>query len=192
MKTLAHSFGGFPMRLVPALALSFGLLVGGPAVSAAETSPTAAVCVIVPTANHTVQGVLHFVDGADGLHITGEVSGLTAGAEQAMHIHQFGDLTAADGTSAGGHYNPGGHHHGGPDADERHAGDLGNLTANAEGKASIDMTVPGLSVLGAGDPVLGRSIVIHAGVDDLTSQPSGNAGPRAAVGVIGVAKASDE
>ena len=90
---------------------------------------------------------------------------------------------ADDGTSAGGHYNPDGHDHGGLDSKDRHAGDLGNIDANAQGVAKVNIQATGLDI----HHVLGRSVVVHADADDFKSQPSGNAGPRVALGVIGLA-----
>ena len=88
--------------------------------------------------------------------------------------------------SAGGHYNPAGHSHAGPETDRRHAGDLGNLVADASGAAHYELEVTGLTVAGEWNPVIGRAIVVHRDPDDLVSQPTGNAGPRIGVGVIGV------
>lgn len=150
--------------------------------------PTAAICVMEPTATNTVAGALHFTPIDGGVVITGTITGLKPSAKHAMHIHEFGDISSKDGTAAGGHYNPEGHDHGGPDQAIRHAGDLGNIQSDAAGKSEINQTVKGLSLCKGGIPIIGRSIVIHTGEDDLTSQPSGNAGPRASVGVIGIAK----
>lgn len=154
--------------------------------AAVEAAPQAgdAVCVLVPTAGNGVAGTVRF-HVADGMTvITARVSGLRPGGKHAFHIHEFGDQTAADGASAGGHFNPHGHDHGGPDSKIRHAGDLGNLSADGAGEAFLELRVAGLPPA----DIVGRSVVIHAGTDDLTSQPAGNAGPRIAVGVIGWAK----
>lgn len=141
-----------------------------------------AVCVLVPTMGNKVRGRIFFSQGKDGAtKIRGKVNNLAPGLH-GFHIHQFGDLTDRTGKSAGGHFNPEGHDHAGPDAKERHVGDLGNIEANDDGVATVEMTVKGLKV----HFILGRSIVVHAGKDDLKSQPSGNAGPRVAVGVIGI------
>lgn len=141
------------------------------------------VVVLKSTKGNTVRGRLLLKQTKEGVHVTGRVMNLTPG-EHGFHIHEFGDLSAPDGTSAGGHFNPEGHEHGGPDADKRHAGDLGNITADAEGIAKVDILQKGLKL----HYVIGRSIVVHAGKDDLKSQPSGDAGPRVAVGVIGIAQ----
>ena len=141
-----------------------------------------AVCVLVPTKDNKVRGRIFFNQGKNGVtQIRGKVNNLTPGLH-GFHIHEFGDLTDRTGKSAGGHFNPEGHDHAGPDAQKRHVGDLGNIEANEDGVATVEMSVKGLKV----HFILGRSIVVHAGKDDLTSQPSGNAGPRVAVGVIGI------
>jgi len=147
-----------------------------------------AVAVLMPTAGSNVAGVLRFQQRDGKVVISGDVTGLSAGGRHAIHIHEFGDASAADGTAAGDHYNPEGHPHAGLDTAHRHAGDLGNLLADAAGACHLEISVDNLTIAGARNPILGRSVVIHAKEDDLTSQPAGNAGPRIAVGVIGVAK----
>src|SRR5579862_7876032 len=89
---------------------------------------TAAVAVVHPTEGNKCMGVVHFTQDGANLKIVADLEGLTPG-KHAIHIHEFGDCTSADGMSTGGHYNPEGHHHGAPDAAEHHAGDFGNLTA---------------------------------------------------------------
>ncbi len=159
-------------------------------------SVNAAVAVIYPTKGSSISGTITFtavpatgdlVDNS-GVHIHGTITGLEPNSVHAIHIHEFGDSSSDNGMAAGGHYNPEHHKHGGPDSPEHHAGDLGNLTADASGSATIDMTVPGLSIAGMHDPIIGRSVVIHAKPDDFVSQPVGNAGGRIGVGVIGIAK----
>lgn len=143
---------------------------------------------LYPTKGNTISGTLTFTTMGDGVHVRGTITGLAPNSTHAMHIHEFGDQSSDDGTSAGGHYNPEGHPHGAPDAAMHHAGDLGNITADASGKATINQMVNGISIAGMTDPIVGRAVVIHAGVDDMKTQPTGNAGGRIAVGVIGVAK----
>lgn len=125
--------------------------------------------------------------------MTGQISGLAPGLH-GFHVHQFGDNT--DGcTSAGPHYNPDGAEHGAPDDDKgsRHAGDLGNVEANADGVANFDIKDSLISLNGERS-VVGRTMVIHADVDDLgkggheLSKTTGNAGARLACGVIGITK----
>lgn len=148
---------------------------------AAAHMPTHGVVVLKATKGNKVRGRLSLVQTDAGVKVTGRVNGLTPG-EHGFHIHELGDITAPDGTSAGGHFNPDGHDHGSPGDDKHHAGDLGNITADDEGVAKVDILQKGLKL----HFVIGRSIVVHAGKDDLKSQPSGDAGPRVAVGVIGI------
>lgn len=147
---------------------------------------TKAVCVIHGTqGNDQVKGLVTFTQTGDKVHVVADLEGLTPG-EHGFHIHEFGDVSSADGSSLGGHYNPEGHEHGAPGM-ASHAGDFGNVKADENGKAHIDMDLPGITLAGK-NAILGRGMVVHAGVDDLKSQPSGNAGGRAGVGVIGVGK----
>jgi Cu-Zn family superoxide dismutase len=148
---------------------------------------TRAVCVLQPVGDSGVSGTIYITVEGDKALIEGTVEGLTSG-EHGFHVHEFGDLTDQEaGESAGGHYNPHGHAHGGPDDEERHPGDFGNIEANRQGQAEVRIEVTGLELSGE-HCVLGRSLVVHANADDF-SQPSGNAGPRVAFGVIGVAQA---
>ncbi len=141
-----------------------------------------AVVVLVPMKGYEAAGVLLMKQDKGFVHVTGEVKGLKPGLH-GFHIHQFGDLRAPDGLSAGGHYNPHNKPHGKLDAHERHEGDLGNIEAGANGVAKVDVKAPGLEL----HHVIGRGVVVHANPDDF-SQPVGNAGPRAGVGVIGLAE----
>jgi len=147
---------------------------------------TEAVAVMRPTAGNEVGGTVRFSEVDGGVEIVAEITGLAPDSTHAIHVHQYGDARAEDGTSAGGHYNPEGHEHGLPDSEPRHAGDLGNLEADAEGNASYELTVDNISIDRAMNPVLGRGMIIHAKHDD-GGQPTGNAGPRIAIGVIGAA-----
>lgn len=210
-----------------------------------------AVAVIHPTAGSKCQGVVWFICTDDcKVKVIADIQGLTPNGKHGFHIHEFGDCTAPDATSAGGHYNPQGHPHAGPDQAMRHAGDLGNLQADPQGNAHLEMVVDNISIAGCmgpmgrqgmmcpmdgkgmmgqpdgqdmmgqgmmgqrddkgmmgdgkgmmGDgkgmmmcpmmmkpPILGRSVIIHAQADDLTTQPTGNAGARIGCGIIGIAK----
>lgn len=144
---------------------------------------TEGACVLAPTKGNQVAGTVLIVQRDGHCELSGEVTGLAPG-EHGFHIHMFGDLRSPDGMSAGGHYNPDNHMHGGPDSKERHVGDLGNIKADAKGVAKIAIQAEGLNL----HLVLGRSLVVHKDADDLKSQPAGNAGPRVAVGVIGLAE----
>jgi Cu-Zn family superoxide dismutase len=143
-----------------------------------------AVAVLVPKAGgDKVAGSLMLKQEKGYVVVTGEITGLTPG-KHGFHIHMFGDLRAPDGMSVGGHYNPKGHPHGGPDSKEHHEGDLGNIDANDAGVAKVNAKAMDVEL----HHIVGRSIVVHAKADDLKSQPAGDAGPRIAVGVIGLAE----
>ena len=148
---------------------------------------TRAVAVLHPAKDGHVEGTLTFAKAATGLKVTGRITGLPAGTH-GFHIHEFGDCTAADFSSAGGHYNPTGHQHAGPTEARRHMGDMGNIEAGADGTANVDYTDARLRLEGA-HGILGRGVIVHANADDFKTQPTGNAGGRVACGVIGVAKA---
>ena len=148
-----------------------------------------AVAVLHPTAGNKCHGVVRFTQEGNSVKVVADLEGLTAGQKHAFHIHQFGDCSAPDGMSAGGHYNPESHQHGLPDAAQRHAGDLGNLQADNDGKAHYEITVNNVSIAGAKNPIIGRGVIVHAKVDD-GGQPVDNAGASIACGVIGVANAA--
>ncbi|QIL19369.1 superoxide dismutase family protein [Thermomonas sp. HDW16] len=136
-----------------------------------------------------VSGKLMLVPMGDGVHITGEVGGLKPGDIRGFHIHEKGDCSAADATSAGGHFNPAAQAHGRAGHGAHHAGDTDNIVADAKGVAHIDAHVSGVT-LGGGAPndIAGRAVIVHAAADDYTSQPTGNAGARVACGVIRIVR----
>jgi len=145
------------------------------------------IAVLSPTAGQKAHGTVQFEQTGTQVHVTADIEGLAPGQKHAMHIHQFGDLSAADGMATGGHYNPANQPHGLPDAAQHHAGDLGNLEADANGKAHLELTLENTAIASGKNPILGRAVIIHAKMDD-GGQPVGNAGGRIAQGVIGVAK----
>ena len=102
----------------------------------------------------------------------------------AAHVHDKGDCSAPDASSAGGHFNPATKNHGSPHAPEHHAGDLGNLWVDAHGEGRHVILMPELTVADGDHSVRGRAVIVHAGVDDLVTQPTGNAGGRIGCGVI--------
>lgn len=148
-----------------------------------------AICVLSATAGNKVSGVITFTRTKEGTLIEAEISGLEANSKHGFHIHQYGDISSSDGKSTGGHYNPEGHDHSGPDSDKRHIGDLGNLEADENGVAKYKRLDKVVKLRGK-NGIIGRGITVHAGTDDLKSQPTGAAGARIAVGVIGVANTS--
>ncbi|MCF3648826.1 superoxide dismutase family protein [Synoicihabitans lomoniglobus] len=169
----------------------FSLLIFGAAAAHAAHHEKAmapvgfkAIVVLVEGNDSGVSGTVTFEQTAKGVRVVADVMGLTPG-KHGFHVHQKGDLSAANLTSTGGHYNPAGHDHAGPMAAKRHVGDLGNLTADASGHATADFVDTELAL--AGDhSIIGRGVIVHAGEDDLTSQPTGAAGGRVAGGVIGI------
>lgn len=112
-----------------------------------------------------------------------------APGKHGFHVHEFGDNTNGC-TSAGPHFNPNKKEHGAPDADVRHVGDLGNIEADAKGSAKINIKDSQISLKGP-NSIIGRTVVVHADVDDLglggheLSKTTGNAGGRIGCGVIG-------
>ena len=157
-----------------------------PQVAVATTSTQRAIAVLSSTEGNAVSGVAKFTqNNEDTVTIEIEVTGLKPNGVYAWHIHEFGDLSDPAGKAAGGHYNPDNHPHALPNNLKRHAGDLGNLTADAKGGARMELTVDNISINGSKNPILGRAVIIHAEEDD-GGQPTGNAGDRLAQGVIGI------
>ncbi|RMF20477.1 MAG: superoxide dismutase family protein [Deltaproteobacteria bacterium] len=138
------------------------------------------------TAGSAVHGRVQFTRVDGGVRIVADVYGLPPG-KHGFHIHTNGDCGSPDGKSAGGHFNPAGTPHGAPDADasKRHVGDLGNLEADEATNAHYDR-VDKVVALSGENSVVGRAVIVHAGEDALSSQPTGAAGRRLACGVIGV------
>ena len=99
-------------------------------------------------------------------------------------MHEKGDCSAPDATSAGGHFNPDTKAHGMPNSDMSHAGDMPNIKSDANGNATYSAKLSGFSVDNSATGILGRSVVVHRDPDDYKSQPAGNSGPRIACGLI--------
>ena len=166
--------------LLGALTLFLGICL----TSAQE--PTKAIAVLHPTAGNTVAGSVTFTKSGDEIKVVADITGLTPG-KHGFHIHEFGDCSSSDGNSAGGHFNPTHKAHGAPDTSDRHAGDLGNIEADASGKAHLEWSDKVMKLSGV-DSIVGHAVIVHEKADDLKTQPTGNAGGRLACGVIGVAK----
>jgi Cu-Zn family superoxide dismutase len=152
-----------------------------------SSAPMKAIAVLHPTAGNKVSGTVKFTEVADGVQVQANITGLSAG-KHGFHVHEFGDCSASDLASAGGHFNPTNEPHAGPDAAKRHEGDMGNVEADASGNAKLDYVDHHMSLANDKDSVIGRSVVVHAKADDLKSQPAGDSGARIACGVIGIAK----
>lgn len=147
----------------------------------------AATAVVYPLGKNEVKGLVLLSEENGKLRITGEISGLKPGALHGFHLHELGDCSVSDGSGVGGHFNPGGHHHAGPEDEMRHFGDFGNIRADQNGVARIDVTVA-LSEDEHLAMAYGRAVIVHAGVDDQKTNPAGNAGPRIGCGVVGISK----
>lgn len=145
-----------------------------------------AICVLHPTEGNKVTGIITFTRDGDNYKVIADLQNLPEG-KHGFHIHEFGDCSANDGTSAGGHFNPENVEHAARTDSVRHVGDFGNIEADAEGNAHMEFTDSHISFSGK-HSIIGRGIIIHANADDLKSQPTGNAGSRLACGVIGIAK----
>lgn len=139
---------------------------------------------INPTEGNSVSGVVSFQQMGGKMFVRADVAGLAPGPH-GFHIHEKGDCSAADGSSAGGHFNPTAKGHGYPLHAAHHAGDLPQLAANAKGEAWVEVTLDSLSIGdGAAADIVGKAVIVHANADDYMSQPAGNSGPRVACGVI--------
>jgi Cu-Zn family superoxide dismutase len=157
---------------------------------AARTAPPAvstargATIMLTPASGSLVSGKLVAAPIAGGVRITGEIGGLARGSTHAIHIHEKGDCSAADATSAGGHFNPAQQPHGRAGSGPHHGGDMDNIVADSSGVAHVDVRALGVSLGGGATDIGGRAVVVHAAPDDYATQPAGNAGARVACGVI--------
>lgn len=156
-------------------------------VMATSSTVARASVVLSPASASLVSGKLSLMAMGSGVHLTGEIGGLAPGSTHAIHIHEKGDCSAADATSAGGHFNPAAKAHGRVGHGDHHGGDMDNIVANGEGVATVNVHAEGV-VMGGGaaNDVIGRAVIVHASADDYATQPTGNAGARVACGVIKV------
>jgi len=150
-----------------------------------QTGAPVASAQLAATKGNAASGMVNFTPLGNKVLVTAEVSGLKPNSEHGFHVHEKGDCSSGDGMSAGGHFNPGGVPHGHYGQAPRHAGDMPNLKADANGKAVYRFETELISVTpGAANNVIGRAVVVHASPDDYASQPAGNAGARMACGVV--------
>lgn len=145
-----------------------------------------AIALITPTQGNKIHGVVTFTQEGNGVRIVADISDATPGSH-GFHIHEFGNCACPDGNCTGSHYNPTNKQHGARTSAERHVGDFGNIEVNEQGIGHLDVVDSVISLNGP-HAIIGRSVVVHGQADDLTSQPSGNAGSRIGCGVIGIAK----
>ena len=146
-----------------------------------ESAPTVS-AELRPASGSQVSGRVTFTQVGERVRITGQVSGHSPGPK-GFHIHDKGDCSAPDAMSTGGHFNPHKTRHGAPG--QGHGGDLGNLVFDANGRATVEFSVTGISVSAdRPDGIIGRGLIVHAQPDDLKTDPTGNAGGRVACAVI--------
>ena len=150
---------------------------------AKQTQITKAIAQLNPTEGNTVSGTVTFTQVENVVRVDISLQGFDGAGKHGFHVHEEGDCSAPDGTSAGGHFNPEGVEHAGPHAEKRHVGDLGNLTADENGSVTASF-IDQMIELNGPHSIIGRGVIVHANADDLTSQPTGNAGARLACGVI--------
>jgi superoxide dismutase, Cu-Zn family len=146
------------------------------------TSAVFATAVLSPASGSKVQGMVSFFKEDNRVRVEATFTGLAPG-KHGFHIHEKGDCSAPDASSAGGHFNPTGQPHGGPEGHTRHVGDFGNLEANEAGNARYSQSFSDLKFEGNAS-ILGKAVIVHEKADDLRSQPSGDAGGRVACGII--------
>lgn len=143
-----------------------------------------AIVVLSPTQNSSVRGVATFIRSGNVARVNLNMAGFKPNSTHGVHIHESGDCSARDASSAGGHFNPTASEHGAPNGRPHHSGDLGNITADAKGQVYVLFDVSDIAFGSGQDSIIGRGLIVHADSDDLTSQPAGNSGPRAACGLV--------
>lgn len=155
------------------------LILGG----ACATMRPAATATLAPTSGQTANGPVTFTQNADGsVTVNAKLAGVPPGIH-GFHVHDKGDC-GDNGNAAGGHFNPMSTPHGGPSDAARHAGDFGNVEADASGNVNESRTLHGITVEPGPTSVVGHAVILHADPDDLKTQPTGNAGGRIACGVV--------
>ncbi len=177
--------------MVKALSLSLVMLLActnpdkrDTAYKTTESDTVKAVALIHPLGNSNVNGIVTFEKTSTGVKISAEIENLSS-KKHGFHIHEYGDCSSIDGTSAGGHFNPLNMQHSSPDSENRHMGDMGNLENDQDNPLTSMSYIDNKIQL---SHILGRGVIVHAGEDDFNSQPSGAAGERIACGVIGISK----
>lgn len=169
-----------PLRFL-LLGLSVAALA---ACSTTEPQPAQATAKLIPSAGSNVSGDIKFTQKTgQKVVINAVIRGLKPNSEHGFHIHDKGDC-ADNGNAAGGHFNPLGNAHGKYDAQQHHMGDLPSLKADANGVATVNVESPDITLLAGPGNIIERAVIVHAQADDYATQPTGNAGARAACGVI--------
>jgi superoxide dismutase, Cu-Zn family len=143
-----------------------------------------AMAVLAPTQGSSVYGAVTFLRTGRVALVQLNMTGFEPNSTHGLHVHESGDCTARDGSSAGGHFNPTSSEHGAPNDSSRHSGDLGNITADSKGMIYSSFEIGDVAFGTGPDSIIGRGLVVHAEKDDLKSQPAGNSGARLACGTI--------
>lgn len=174
---------------VLALAACSSTPTAPPAQPAPISTAQQAEAVLASASGSRVSGKLTLAPMGDGVHISGEVGGLVPNGQFGFHVHEKGDCSAVDATSAGGHFNPATHAHGRAGEPVHHAGDMDNIVSDTGGVAKVNVHLRGVTLGGgAANDIAGRAVIVHADPDDYHSQPTGNAGARVACGVVKVTR----
>ena len=154
---------------------------------AATGTATRAIANLSSASGSLVSGRVELQQVAEGVRVTGIVGGLVRNGAHGLQVHERGNCSAVDASSAGAHFNPAGKPHGKVDAKDHHAGDMNNLVADRNGVAQVSVHAAGVSLGGGSrNDIAGRAVIVHAAPDDYASQPAGNAGARVACGIITV------
>jgi Cu-Zn family superoxide dismutase len=170
------------MKKIALVSISLLVILSFASCRSAKPGPMA-MAMLHPTSGSAAVGMVHFQQNADGsVEVKVDMTGVTPGVH-GFHVHDKGDC-GDNGNAAGGHFNPTAMPHGAPDAVSHHAGDFGNVTADAKGEIHASFTTHSVTVSPGERSVIGHAVILHANPDDLTSQPAGNAGPRIACGVV--------
>lgn len=148
-----------------------------------EPMPLTATATLRPKAGTNIGGTVTFTQEGDVVRVDARLQGVAAGTH-GFHVHETGDCSAADFTSAGAHFNPGGAPHGAPTDATRHAGDLGNIEIGADGTGSLTLSTSLLTVAPGPNSVVGKAVILHEKADDFKTQPTGDAGGRIACGIV--------
>ncbi|MHA6882113.1 superoxide dismutase family protein [Ralstonia pseudosolanacearum] len=158
---------------------------GTGASTGASAGGVSALATLAPKSGSNVQGTIKLLQQGDNrVAMAVDIAGLPPNGMFGFHVHEKGDCSSPDGMSAGGHFNPTGQPHGDPRSGPHHAGDIPMLQSDASGKAVGSIVLNGVTLTPGATSVVGRAVVVHAGMDDYKSQPAGNSGGRVACGVI--------
>ncbi|MBS0376000.1 MAG: superoxide dismutase family protein [Proteobacteria bacterium] len=171
------------MRAMTVVLVTAGIALGA-CTTTKSAPPLKAGAMLESRSGSSVSGHVDLVESAGQLRAHVELAGLAPGSEHGFHVHEKGDCSAPDASSAGGHFNPTSTAHGRSGVPPHHAGDLPSLIADANGKVRADLLLEGVTLAAGPTSIVGRAFVVHRDRDDYTSQPAGNAGPRLACGVI--------